>query len=657
MSIHERTINALRILSAEMVQRANSGHPGAPMGMAPMAYALWMHHMKHDPTAPNWADRDRFVLSNGHASALLYSLLHLSGYDLPMEELKQFRQWESRTAGHPEHDLVPGIETTTGPLGQGVANGVGFAIAETMLAAKFNRPGLPIVDHQTYVFAGDGCLMEGISSEAASLAGTLQLGKLTVLYDDNEISIEGDTDLAFREDVGKRFEAYGWQVIRVQDGNDYTQVLAALEAGKDAKRPTLIICPTIIGYGSTAKQGKASAHGEPLGADNLAQAKEALQMLGEAFQVDDAVYGHAAQCADAGKNAHKQWDLMMEQYATTYPELADEWKAWHAEQSLAALKDTDFLWTFKEKPEATRASSGDLLNQFAKIIPNLVGGSADLAPSNKSYMTGLGDYSAQDRSGRNLRFGVREHAMAGICNGIALHKGLRVYCATFFVFTDYMKGAMRLSAIMDLPVTYILTHDSIGVGEDGATHQPVEHLAALRATPNMRVIRPCDSRETSAAWLSALTMPGPTCLVLTRQNLPQYLQTGPQAKQGAYVLSPAQGEPELLLMASGSEVAVAMQAQSALKAEGIKASVISVPSMELYEQQPEAYKRQVMPPDVRKRLSIEAGASMPWYRYVGLDGACIAMDHFGASAPAEKLFEAYGFTADNAVAAAKKLLG
>lgn len=657
MNIQQKTINTLRILSAEMVQKANSGHPGAPMGMAPMAYATWLKTMRHDPAAPHWPNRDRFVLSNGHASALQYSLLHLGGYDLPMEQIQAFRQLHSITPGHPEHGLTPGVETSTGPLGQGFANAVGFAIAEAMLAARFNRPGFPIVDHKTYVFAGDGCMMEGITSEAASLAGTLKLNQLVVLYDDNEISIEGDTALAFLEDVPARFAAYGWDVLHVEDGNDADQVLAALQQAQDAQRPVLIVCPTVIGFGSKAKAGKASAHGEPLGADNLQQAKEALGITGPAFHIDEDVYAHAADCLKPGREARLAWEALFAEYQKAHPELAAEWLRWHSPLSLEALQSLEGLLPAQEKPEATRASSGSMLNRLAARIPNLVGGSADLAPSNKSYIDGAGDFSASNRLGRNLRFGVREHAMAAICNGLALHGGLQVYCATFFVFTDYMKAAMRLAAIMKLPVTYILTHDSIGVGEDGATHQPIEQLAALRATPDLTILRPCDANETATAWLTALTNDGPTCLVLTRQNLPQFTGTRGQGAQGGYVLSPAAKPlPDLILMASGSEVALLMEAKELLLAKGIDASVVSMPSMELFLKQPKAYQDSVLPPQARKRLAAEAGASQPWYRFTGLDGAVLAIDHYGASAPAGQLFKEYGFTVDRVVQMAEELV-
>ncbi|MGI6686942.1 MAG: transketolase [Christensenellales bacterium] len=658
MNIQEKTINTLRILSAEMVQKANSGHPGAPMGMAPMAYALWLKTMKHDPSKPGWANRDRFVLSSGHASALLYSLLHLGGYeDMSMDQIKQFRQWQSKTPGHPEYG-IPGVETTTGPLGQGIANAVGFAIAESMLAAKFNQPDFPLVDHHTYVIAGDGCMMEGIASEAASLAGTLKLNKLTVLYDDNEISIEGDTDLSFREDVGKRYEAYGWNVIHVKDGNDYSQVLAALEQSKGSERPTLIVCPTIIGFGSAAKQGKASAHGEPLGTEELAKTKAAFGLSGDAFHVDDVVYAHAAECLAQGREAREKWEALFKAYETAHPDLAAQWKEWHSALNLdELLKDKDLL-AQKEKAEATRSSSGDMIGKLASLVPNLVGGSADLAPSNKSYIKDGGDFSAENRLGRNLRFGVREHAMAAIANGIALHGGLRVFCATFFVFSDYMKASMRLSAIMRLPVIYVLTHDSIGVGEDGETHQPIEHLAALRATPGMRVVRPCDANETAHAWLSALTSHDPTSLILTRQNLPQYTKTASGSEKGGYVLIPAdKAQPDLILLGSGSEMSLLVEARELLKQKNIDASVVSMPCMEDFLAQPKSYQDQVLPPQVRARLAVEAGTTMPWYRFVGLDGRVLGLDHFGASAPADILFREYGFTADNIVKLAEEMLG
>lgn len=656
MLIQEKTVNTIRVLSADIVQKAKSGHPGAPMGMADMAYALWMQEMKHDPKHPTWRDRDRFVLSSGHASPLIYTLLHLCGYKISMDDLKQFRQWGSATPGHPEHSPEHGIETTTGPLGQGLSNAVGFAIAETMLAAHFNRPGFPIVDHRTFVLAGDGCMMEGITSEASSLAGTLNLSKLVVLYDDNEISIEGDTDIAFREDVGKRYEAYGWNVIHIQDGNDYQQVAEALVQARGSDQPTLIVCPTIIGYGSEAKQGTASSHGEPLGVDNVAALKVAFGMDKDvSFHIADDVYSHVHAQMTAGTKAYAEWEQMFQEYAKAYPELAREWEAWHTIPDAKALIANEALWAYNGKA-ATRSTSGEMINRLASIIPNLVGGSADLAPSTKTLISGGGDYSAENRAGRNLHFGVREHAMAAICNGMALHGGLHVYGATFFVFSDYMKGAMRLSAIMQTPVTYVLTHDSIGVGEDGMTHQPIEHLTALRSVPDLTVFRPADGRETTAAWIYAVTSGKPTCLVLTRQNLPLLDNSGEQALKGGYVLSDCEGQPDVLLIATGSEVQLILEAQAQLAQKGVSARVVSMPSMELFFAQDKAYQESVIPSAVRARVAVEAGATMPWYRLTGLDGRVIGIDRFGASAPAETLFKEYGLTTEHVVAAVEDIL-
>ena len=655
MDIQQKTINTIRTLSADMVQKANSGHPGAPLGMAAMAYAVWADAMWHNPADPKWRNRDRFVLSNGHASALIYSLLHLFGYGLTMEDLKSFRQWGSKTPGHPEIETA-GVETTTGPLGQGVANAVGMAIAETMLAAKFNRPDYEIVNHRVYAFCGDGCMMEGVAAEAASLAGTLKLGKLTLLYDDNDISIEGNTDIAMREDVGARFAAYGWQVLRVEDGNDPQQVLAALAEARRDERPSLIVCRTIIGYGCPAKQGTSGVHGAPLGDENLLAMKRTLGMPEDMFHVDEDVYAHLRECADRGAQREREWNDLLARYAQAYPELKKEFDAWYNMELPQDLMNDPEMWAFEGKI-ATRATSGTMINRLASRLPNLVGGSADLAPSNNTYIKDGGDYSAENRGGRNLHFGVREHAMAAICNGIALHGGLRVFCGTFFVFSDYMKHAIRMSAIMGLPVTYVLTHDSIGVGEDGATHEPIEHLAGLRAIPNLKVFRPADGKETAAAWLCAVTGQGPTCLVLTRQGLPQYQEQGPEAFKGGYVLSDCEGAPDALLMASGSEVEQILAAQPILAAEGIRARVISMPCMELFLKQDAAYQESVLPASVRARVAMEAGATMPWYRFTGLDGAVIGIDHFGASAPAGILFKEYGFTVDNVVATVKRVLG
>ena len=660
-NIDQLAINTIRVLSAEAVEKAKSGHPGMPMGAAPMAYTLWAKVMKHNPADPKWVDRDRFVLSAGHASMLLYSLLHLFGYDLSMEEIKNFRQWNSKTPGHPEYGHTAGVEVTTGPLGQGISSAVGMAMAEAHLAAKFNRPGHKIVDHYTYVLSGDGCLMEGIASEAASLAGTLKLGKLIVLYDSNKITIEGSTDLAFTEDVGKRFEAYSWQVLEVEDGNDIDAIQAAIEeAKKAAEKPSLIIIRTEIGYGCPAKQGKASAHGEPLGEENLLEAKKFLGYnTEEAFYVADEVRDHMKTIMEKGKRAQEEWNKLWESYKKNYPELAEEWEAWHNPELQADLLNDESYWTFDDKPTATRSSSGEVLNRLAKIIPNLIGGSADLAPSNKSVMKDRGVFSAEDYSGSNIHFGIREHAMAAIANGMSVHGGVRPYVATFFVFTDYMKAAMRLSALMKQPVIYILTHDSIGVGEDGPTHQPIEHLAAIRSIPNFTVIRPADSRETAAAYLAALTRSdSPTALVLTRQNLPQLEGTGPDALKGAYILSDSEkGTPDIILMASGSEVQLIVEAQKVLKEKGVDARVVSMPSWELFEEQSEEYKEKVLPKNVRARLAVEAGSSFGWHKYVGLDGDTITRDDFGASAPADILFKEFGFTVENVVERALKVLG
>lgn len=654
--IDKLCVNAIRVLAAEAVQQANSGHPGMPMGAADMAYALWATQMKHNPKDPQWIDRDRFVLSSGHGSMLEYSLLHLFGYGLSMDEIKRFRQWGSLTPGHPEYKHTVGVETTTGPLGQGIANAVGFAIAEAHLAAKFNRPGYPVVDHHTYCILGDGCMMEGISGEACSLAGTLKLNKLIALYDDNEISIEGNTNIAFREDVPARYRAYGWNVIDVADGNCYTQVSAAIELAKNSDKPTLVVCHTAIGYGSP-KAGMASAHGEPLGADNLAATKKALDWpCEEPFTVPQEVYDHISGMMKKNECAEDAWNKMFAAYRAEYPDLAREWDLWFSEDLPIDLMNNEDLWAFEGK-EATRNSSGTVLNKLAALIPNLFGGSADLAPSNKSNMKGRGDFSAEDRSGCNMHYGVREHAMSAITNGIALHGGLRPYCATFFVFSDYMKNGMRMSAIMKLPVTYILTHDSIGVGEDGPTHQPVEHLAGLRAMPGLNVFRPADSRECAAGWILSQTAHAPTALVLTRQNLPLYEHSGKDALKGGYIISDCEGTPDVLLMASGSEVEQCVEAQGILSAQGVKARVISMPCFELYEQQSNEYKESVMPKAIRARVAVEAAVSFGWHKYVGLDGATVTIDHFGASAPAAELFKRFGFTGENVAATALKVLG
>ena len=654
MDINQKAINNIRILSAEIIQKANSGHPGAAMGMAPLVYSLYADAMSYNSKNSHWDNRDRFVLSSGHASALLYTCLHLFGYKVSKEDLLQFRQWGSITAGHPEYNLCDGVETTTGPLGQGVANAVGFAIAETMLAAKFNRDGYNVVDHYTYAVCGDGCMMEGISGEASSLAGTLKLGKLILLYDDNEISIEGNTDIAMKEDVGKRYEAYGWQVIKVKDGNDYKQVEAAIAEAKKDDRPSLIICPTIIGFGCPSKQGTAGVHGSPLGEAGVAEARKELNVDTEPYGIYSDVAEHLTKIAAEKAKAEQAWNAMMEDYKAHYPELYAEYISWHGELDNSIFADKS-LYEFSGA-EATRSTSGKMINRLAKLIPNLVGGSADLAPSNKTDITGGGSYSAENRSGRIMHFGIREHAMAAICNGIALHGGLRVYCGTFFIFSDYCKNAIRLSALMHLPVIYVLTHDSIGVGEDGATHEPIEQLAGLRSMPNINVYRPCDGHETAYAWINALKSDCPSALVLSRQNLPLYEQTGKGTLNGAYIVSDSKKEkPDCILMSSGSELQYALEAQKTLLADGIDCRVISMPCMELFDKMPCEYKKSLLPCDVRKRVAIEAGASIPWYKYVGLDGKIVGIDKFGASAPGEVLYEKYGMTTDNVVKAVKSL--
>ena len=656
MNNERMVVNAIRILAAEGVQKARSGHPGMPMGAAPAAFAIWGKAMTHNPANPKWINRDRFVLSSGHGSMLIYSLLHLFGYGLTIEDLKQFRQFGSLTPGHPEYGHTVGVETTTGPLGQGIANAVGMAMAEKHLAAKFNREGFNVIDHYTWCILGDGCMMEGISHEACSLAGTLKLNKLIAVYDDNEISIEGDTDLAFREDVPARFRAYGWNVIDVRDGNCWRQVEAALKIAKHSDKPTLVVTHTDIGFGSP-KAGMSSAHGEPLGEENLAITKKTLGWpCEEPFAVPQEVYDETAITREAGAKAEAAWNALMAEYGKAYPELKAEFDQWFSDELPVDLTKDPELFAFEGK-SATRNSSGVTLNRLAERIPNLFGGSADLAPSNKSNMKGKGDFSAETPEGQNIHFGVREHAMAAICNGIKLHGGLRPYCATFFVFSDYMKNAMRMSSIMNLGIPYILTHDSIGVGEDGPTHQPIEQLAGLRAVPGLVVFRPADSKEVAAGWIAAMTEKRPVALVLTRQDLPLYEKSGLDALRGGYIISDCdKATPDVLLMASGSEVEPCVEAQKLLAAEGIAARVISVPSFELFDAQSDDYKESVMPKSVRARVAVEAAATFGWHKYVGLDGEVIGLDHFGASAPYKLLFKEYGFTAENVAAAAKNTL-
>jgi transketolase len=653
--LDQLAINAIRVLSAESVQKAKSGHPGKPMGSAAMAYTLWLQFLKHNPNDPQWLNRDRFVLSAGHASMLIYSLLYLFDYGLTLDDLKSFRQWGSRTPGHPEYRHTPGVEATTGPLGQGIAMAVGMAMAEAHLSARFNRPGFPIIDHFTYALAGDGCMMEGISSEAASLAGTLKLGKLIVLYDDNDISIEGNTDTAFTENVGLRHEAYGWQVIKVADGNDRAAIVQALtEARSDLTRPSLIIVRTQIASGSPLA-GQAKTHGEPLGEENVALTRKALHWpYEEPFTVPPELLAYMGQQKAGLEVAQNQWQTVFQAWQRQFPDLANELEQCY-QAEVPELSGDALLWDFTSA-EATRSASGKILNLLADRLPNLIGGSADLAPSTKTELKGKGWFSAENYAGANIHFGVREFAMAAITNGLTLHGGLRPFCSTFFVFSDYLKAALRLSALMELPTLYVLTHDSIGVGEDGPTHEPIEHLAALRATPNVCVWRPADGRETAAGYINALKRQGPTVMVLSRQNLPVCEGSGMNAFRGGYVLSDLP-DACLILIATGSEVILALQAQAELATRGIPARVVSMPSMEVFEAQNELYKDSVLPSQIRARLAIEAGASQPWYRYVGLDGAVIGLDHFGASAPGAILFEQFGFTVEHVVEVAENLLG
>jgi transketolase len=643
--IQTAAINAIRMLSAEAVEKANSGHPGLPMGAAPIAYELFANHLVHNPKHPQFENRDRFVLSAGHGSMLLYSLLHLFGYGLTIEDLKQFRQLGSKTPGHPEFGHTVGVETTTGPLGQGFANAVGLAIAEAHLAAKFNKEGYPIVDHYTYTLMGDGCMMEGITNEAASLAGTLALSKLIAFYDDNEISIEGDTDIAFRENVGDRFEALQWNVIRLKDGNDIAEIGRAIrKAKRQTEKPTLIVCPTTIGFGSPLA-GEEACHGSPLGKANIEATKKTLEWPYEAFEIPSEIRRHYKRLAQKGAEAEAEWNELFARYVLDHPESAKEYRAW-MKNDLSVLTGLEAAFAFP-KPDATRNAGGVVLNKIAQILPNLIGGSADLAPSTKTNLKNMGSFSAENYGGRNLHFGVREHAMAAIANGIKLHGGLNVFAATFFVFSDYMKNAMRLSAIMNIPVVYVLTHDSIGVGEDGGTHQPIEQLAGLRAMPNLKVYRPADGLETAGAWVSALQDDGPSAIVLSRQNLPQYVHEEDAYKKGAYILADAKkAVPDLIVMATGSEVELAVNLQPKLFEQGIDARIVSMPCVETFLEQSEAYRETVLPKAVRRRVSIEAGATLPWHRFVGLDGLAVGIDEFGLSGTSSSLYKHFGLTVD-----------
>ncbi len=661
--IEELSVATIRTLAIDGVEKANSGHPGMPLGAAPMAHVLWTRHLRFDPADPAWPDRDRFVLSAGHGSMLLYALLHLSGFGVTIEELEHFRQWGSRTPGHPEHGLTPGVEATTGPLGAGFSNSVGMAIAETFLAATFNRPGHTMVDHRTFGILGDGCLMEGVAAEAASLAGHLGLGKLIYLYDDNHITIEGSTDLAFTEDVGRRFEAYGWQVVTVDDGNDLEAIDEALKtACAETARPSLIKVSTVIGYGSPHKAGTADCHGAPLGKDEMTLTKEALGWpAGVSFAVPERVREWYAAAAARGAAARAGWQERFTGYELEYPDLARQWKAALAGQLPDGWKSK--LPTFAAgESVATRSASGKVLNALAAQIPTLMGGSADLAPSNNSNLAGLGDFQARSPGGRNLHFGVREHAMGGVLNGLALHGGVFPFGATFFVFSDYMRPAIRLAALSHLPVTYVFTHDSIALGEDGPTHQPIEHLASLRAMPGLVVIRPSDANETAMAWRAALERRGgPTALVLSRQNLPvldrKVLGHAEGLLKGAYILKdPPCGVPRVILIGTGSEVHIALEAAQKLAAHGVGARVVAMPSWELFQAQSAAYREKVLPAKIKARVTLEAGSTFGWERFAGDEGIVVGIDRFGASAPAGVLYEKLGLTVGKVVKSALGLI-
>jgi transketolase len=661
--LQQRAINTIRFLSADAVQQANSGHPGLPMGAAAVAYTLWTRYLKHNPEDPAWDDRDRFVLSGGHGSMLLYSLLHLTGYDLPLEEIINFRQWDSLTPGHPEYGLTPGVETTTGPLGQGFGNGVGFAIAEAHLAAHFNRPDHQIVDHYTYGIVTDGDLMEGISSEAASLAGHLQLGKLIYFYDDNHISIDGDTDLAFSEDSGARFESYGWQVLRVEDGNDVEAIDQAIQEAQADPRPSLIMCRTLIGFGMPNKQGTKEAHGEPPGEEELEAAKERLGWPQEPrFYIPEDVLEFYRQAVDRGEDYQQTWQETFERYQEEYPELAEEYLRRQSgelpENWIKSLPD----FPADEQGMATRAASGDVINALADVIPELLGGSADLTPSNKTWIDGSASFQQGEYQGRNFHFGVREHAMGAIANGMSIHGGLIPYAGTFLVFSDYMRPAVRLSALSEMPAIWVYTHDSIGLGEDGPTHQPVEHLASLRAIPHLHLIRPSDANEVAYAWKAALEYrEGPTALALTRQAVQvidrELYASAENLGRGAYVLADIGDDPpEVILMASGSEVELIVRAGERLGAEGVNVRLVSFPSWELFEAQNQSYRDQVLPPELEVRVAVEAGVSQGWERWIGPKGLFIGVDRFGASAPGKRMFEEYGLTVEDVIIKTQQLL-
>ncbi len=652
-------VNTIRMLAVDAVQKADSGHPGLPMGAAPMAYALWTQQLRFNPRNPRWANRDRFILSGGHGSMLLYALLYLTGYDLPLEQLKNFRQWGSHTPGHPEYGDTPGVETTTGPLGQGAATAVGMALAETFLAKYFNRPGHTVVDHYTYALVSDGDLMEGVSAEAASLAGLWGLGKLIYLWDNNGITLDGETGMTFTEDVLARFRAYGWHTLEVEDGNDVEAVLAAIEGAKAVTdAPSIISIRTIIGYGSPNRQGTSKAHGSPLGKDEVKLVKDFFGWPQEDFYVPGEALEHFRSAIERGAALENEWDALFQAWRAAYPDLAQTWDLAFSGQ-LPDGWDADIPVFTDAKKIATRSASGEVLNAIAKHVPTMIGGDADLASSTKTLIKGAEDTGKGKPAARNVRFGVREHAMGAIVNGLALHGGIiKPYTATFLTFSDYMRPAIRLGALMNIQPVYIFTHDSIGLGEDGPTHQPIEHVASLRAIPGLTVFRPADANETAAAWHTAMTLPYPVTMAFCRQDLP--VLTGDHVRagvaKGGYVLADCEGQPQVILIATGSEVHIAHEAYRRLSAEGMRARLVSLPSWELFDAQSQEYRDSVLPPDVTARVSIEAGVTMGWERYVGCRGVMIGVNRFGASAPYERLYQEFGLTAEAIIQAAKELV-
>lgn len=660
MNIEQKSVNAIRVLAADTVQKANSGHPGMPLGSAAMAYELWANHLTHNPKNPKWVNRDRFILSAGHASSLLYSLLHLFGYGLTIEDMKNFRQDNSLTPGHPEYGHTVGVEATTGPLGAGMGMAVGMAMAQAHMAATFNTEDYNIIDHYTFVLGGNGCMEEGISSEAFSLAGTLGLSKLIVLYDSNNITIEGNTDLAFTEDVNKRMEAFGFQTLTVEDGNNLEEISKAIELAKSEKtKPSFITVKTKIAFGCPAKEGSESSHGSPLGEENVKALRDNLGWEEqEAFVIPQDVYDNFAQKAKKGQEAEDNWNKLFKAYCEKYPEKKELWDKYFAVIDDEKLLNCDEFWSYEDKPQATRSLSGNMINRLAKIMPNFWGGSADLGPSNKTVIKDGGSFSKNNYLGRNIHYGVREFAMAAIANGITLYGGTKTFVGTFFVFSDYLKPMARLAALMKIPVTYVLTHDSIGVGEDGPTHEPIEQLAMLRAMPNINVFRPADATETAAAWYSAITSKNtPTVLALSRQNLPQIEGSSKEALKGGYIIAESiKAKPDAIIIASGSEVSLAVEAKKELMEKGFDIRVVSMPCMDIFEQQSDEYKEKILPQTVEKRLVVEAGSSICWGKYLGFKGKSVTIDTFGASAPANVLFKKYGFTVENVVNKALSML-